>query len=227
MSVHVKVGGVWKTAAAVYNKVGGVWKTASDMPVKVGGVWKTGILASGAFESIASVSATNNTTTTLSFTGLNAYASMYQSLQIRACWSWNNAVSAATVGAYINFNGDTNGANYYTHWIRGNGSSPNASYSTISPASIVISDSVPNDATENFFGAAIIDLTNWNTSARTTVVRAISGANFNTTSTDQSIVMSSGVHTPASAVTSISFTLAGNRTWTNGTTFALYGIKGS
>lgn len=45
MPVHVKVGGVWRTASAVYNKVGGAWKTASDMPVKVGGVWKTGILS--------------------------------------------------------------------------------------------------------------------------------------------------------------------------------------
>jgi len=45
MPVSVKIGGVWKTASAVYTKINGAWKNASDMPVKVGGVWKTGILS--------------------------------------------------------------------------------------------------------------------------------------------------------------------------------------
>ena len=43
MSIHIKVGGVWKnlTGSDVPSiKVGGTWKTPNEVHIKVGGVWK-------------------------------------------------------------------------------------------------------------------------------------------------------------------------------------------
>lgn len=48
MTMHVKVGGVWKTIAAPSIKVGGAWKAIQGGWVKVAGVWKQFYVALGA-----------------------------------------------------------------------------------------------------------------------------------------------------------------------------------
>jgi hypothetical protein len=39
--LRVNIGGVWKTANAVYVKVGGAWKQVATISVKINGEWKT------------------------------------------------------------------------------------------------------------------------------------------------------------------------------------------
>jgi hypothetical protein len=114
MPVSVKVGGAWKAAAAVYNKVGGVWKTAADMPVKIGGVWKTGILASGAYESIATATGTGSSGT-ITFSSI---PSTYTHLQIRDYRKNDSLFRSGFNDLLVRFNSDSSASYTYHATLR-------------------------------------------------------------------------------------------------------------
>lgn len=218
MPVSVKIGGVWKTAAAVYNKVGGVWKTASDMPVKVGGVWKTGILASGAFESIATVTAAGGESS-LSFTSI---PSTYKHLQIRGiARTQANAVLSLS---RVQFNSDT-GTNYTQHTLYGNGSTVAVDTNTSDNAIQWLAPVPGNNATANVFGAMVLDIHDYASTTKYKTVRVFAGDDGNAANTDYRVFLKSGLWMSTSAITSINLFCSGI-TWAAGTTFALYGIKG-
>ena len=40
MSMHVRVGGTWRTVTGLHVRVGGVWRSCSEGHVRVGGVWQ-------------------------------------------------------------------------------------------------------------------------------------------------------------------------------------------
>ena len=218
MPVSVKIGGVWKTATAVFNKVGGVWKTAADMPVKIAGVWKTGILAPpGAFESIATISGTGVSTITFS-----SIPSTYKSLQIRAIARNSSDGGTSAAGYKIRFNG-TSTSDYRSHYIESNGSAVSAS-SNLDNGIFAYRAVARSASTASSFGTSIVDIIDYASTSKLKTVRAISGADFN--NTNGRVDLSSGLYTlNANAISSITIVNELNDTWAAGTTFALYGIK--
>lgn len=210
MPVSVKVGGAWKTATAVFNKVGGVWKTAADMPVKVGGVWKTGILASGAFESIATATGTGSSGT-ITFSSI---PSTYKSLQLRF-----NSVTADVI--FFQFNGDT-GTNYTFHNVTG-------SNGTIYTGGGTANNYVYSNA--GWYGSngtapevGIMDINDYAISTKNKTVRIFTGTDRNVATTGQvSLVSSLWLNT--AAITSIKVYTQSSTNFASGTTFALYGVK--
>lgn len=216
MPVSVKVGGVWKTATNVFNKVGGVWKTASDMPVKIGGVWKTGILASGAFESIATATGTGSSGT-ITFSSI---PQNYKHLQIRLN---GRCSSGAITDCYIRYNSDT-GSNYTQHWIFAlDGGGPYTSASGArSPFSIGYVQGYDTYPTT----ASIIDVHDYSSTSKYKTTKFITGGDEQQTTSQGSIVIGSGLWMNTNAITSIDIVLASS-SWSSSSKFALYGIKGA
>lgn len=214
MPVSVKIGGTWKTATAVFNKVGGAWKTASDMPVKIGGTWKTGILESGAFESIATVNVTSNTST-ITFSSI---PSTYKHLQIRYLIA--DSVTAGNL-IYTRFNNDS-GSNYTGHLLYGNGTSASAGMSGGTSQTQWQNWSTPNSGTSNP-AAGIIDIHDYASTSKNKTARHIYGI---PDSPNQYMVLQSGLWMSTSAINRIDFALFGGGQFGSGVKFALYGIKG-
>lgn len=211
MPVSVKIGGVWKTATAVYNKVGGVWKTAADMPVKIAGVWKTGILASNSYESIATLTPTSGTTATFS-----SIPSTYKSLQIRMQY-YTTAGTNNSVG--LDFN--ASGTGYKTRRLFGNGTTVGSS-SPFAPDRIAINGDYGNIANNpNVF---IVDIIDYSSTTKNKTIKVLQGQNENTTGVTNSVSLGAGLWVNTAAISSISILVGA--AFSSGTSIALYGIKG-
>lgn len=48
MTMHVKIGSVWKDVAEVHVKVGSVWKAVEEIHTKIGSVWKVALESAAA-----------------------------------------------------------------------------------------------------------------------------------------------------------------------------------
>lgn len=214
MTVHVKVGGVWKTASAVYNKVGGAWKTASDMPVKVGGVWKTGTLVSSSFESIATFTG-NGTASTYTFSSIPG---TYKSLQLRV----NGLVSTNSGAIRMRVNGDT-GSNYAIHRIYADGATVTAAGGGGANAGVLFNIVGNTDPTYPTVG--IVDFIDYASTSKNKTIKYIEAYSKNSTSGEE-ILLGSGVWLNTSAITSITVYSSTGTNFSSGASFALYGIKG-
>jgi hypothetical protein len=176
----------------------------------------------GAFESIASVTASGGETL-LSFSSI---PSTYKHLQIRTLI--RNVRALNTVGGCeIYFNGENSGSNYNSHVLSSAGSTGsvignNATYSLRGVGWL----SIPfASTTANAFGVGIVDIHDYASTSKNKTVKAFSGAEV--TTGVGSCGLFSGLWTSTSAINSISFfTGGGGNEFAAGSTFALYGIKG-
>ena len=164
------------------------------------------------YESIATVTG-NGSATTLTFSSI---PSTYVALQIRGIA--NDGVGNG-YHASLRFNSDS-GANYAQHRILGNGSTVTASANT-SQTEMQIGNS-GNIA--DTYATYITDIHNYANTTQNKTVRTFSGRDNNGSG---SCFLFSGLWLSTSAVTSVSIYNVGPVAWTSGTTFALYGIKGS
>lgn len=214
--VNVNVGGAWKSAASVHTKVSGSWKTASDMPVKIGGVWKTGILASTAYESIATVTASGGETS-LNFTSI---PSTYTSLQLR----WIARTSRGGPYGYfaVRFNSDSS-SSYTKHSLWVDGTNVNSTGQTGTAQSEITYGASGSTAGSGTFGTGILDLHNYTSTTQSKTYRSFDGNNNNGTG---NIELCSGLWTNTAAITAINLVTTAH-TFLAGTTFSLYGIKGA
>jgi len=163
----------------------------------------------GAYEAIASASPTSGTS--VSFTSI---PSSYKHLQIRA--HWKTASSGADL--IMRFNNDT-ASNYAYHYIRGDsagtvsmGAGPNESSITV------------QDSDGDYFVASIIDIHDYADTNKYKTSRIFAGRNNNGTSTTR-VQLRSGLWMSTSAIDRIDLSFGGT-TFSNGSTIALYGIKG-
>lgn len=212
MTVHVKVGGSWKTAASVHNKVSGVWKTASDMPVKVSGVWKTGVLATGSFESIATATLSSTTTNIT----LSSIPSTYKHLQLRILTRASNASVDRAITLRVN---SDSGSNYAQHYLDGDGSTASASGSA-STTSMLFTKTAGASATANVYGVAIVDFVDYASSSKYKTIKTFGGFDNNGAG---NVILSSGLWQSTTAINSITVV---NTSFLSGSTIALYGIRG-
>lgn len=179
----------------------------------------TAAAAGGAFESIASASG-DGSSSTITFSSL---PTNYTSLQLRfMCKGTRSFIYEAL---YVRLNGDA-GNNYASHYLYGDdGGSPGAA--ATAPINVIYAGWMPAATVSGTkMGTGIVDLHDYNSTARNKTVRVFSGFSTNTTGAGYSFVnLSSGVWLNTNAVTSISF--LSNGAFTTDSRFALYGIKGA
>ncbi len=165
--------------------------------------------ASTAFESIATQTLTSNATT-ITFSSI---PSTYKHLQLRI----SGRITAAALGyAYLQFNNDT-GSNYYAHRLSGDGAT--ASATSFSPTEIAAG--IIDGRSSTTMTGIILDIHDYSSTSKNKTARSISGSDNNGTG---NISLMSGLWMSTSAIDSLK--IFGN-TYASGSTFALYGIKGS
>jgi hypothetical protein len=170
------------------------------------------------YESIATATGTGSSGT-ITFSSI---PSTYKSLQIRVIGKRTNTTGGAD-HVTARFNSDS-GANYWDHFIYGDGSNTIASNTSAQNQAKVLFYIPPSSgATANMQGVGIIDIIDYASTSKNKTVRSISGGEFNG-AVGGATYLSSALWNSTSAINSISFTaISGNFTTT--TTFALYGVK--
>lgn len=168
--------------------------------------------AAGAYESIASVTATGGSTVTFS-----SIPSTYQDLQIRVL------VRTTTDAAdfRLTANGVTSG--YASHFLTGTGSVGATEYSAA--ANIRLDTGAGNNVNSYQHSAIIIDIHDYASTTRNKTFRMFYGADYNTTGGE--VYIGSGLTTSTSAISSLSFDVLGGKVLANPSFFSLYGIKGA
>lgn len=168
-----------------------------------------------AFNSIATITA-NGSSSSVTFSSIPA---TYASLQIRYSGSVDyGSLNNSSAGCY--FNGDTNNANYYSHSLRGNGTTADSINATFPRVSYVLDSTIP----ANFMSTGIINIHNYASTTQNKVFRSFAGFNANTiNSAEQRIGIFSSMWQNTAAINSITLT-AFDGPWNSGATFSLYGI---
>ena len=169
-----------------------------------------------AFESIATATGTGSADT-ITFSAIPA---TFQHLQIRGIT--RNTYSSVRADFGIRLNGVTSNS-YAQHNLSGNGSTVSAGNSTSTNYSF-LGWAPANNATANIVGATIIDIHDYASTTKYKTIRAISGNDLNSATTDATIWLASGLFMDTTAVSSVTLR-APFGSWGTQTTFALYGIR--
>jgi hypothetical protein len=166
----------------------------------------------GAFDSIASTTATGGSTVTFS-----SIPSTYQSLQVRILVR----TTTDSVDFRMTANGVTSG--YASHFLTGTGSVSATGYSAA--ANIRLDTGAGLNVNSYQHSAIIIDIHDYASTTRNKTFRMFYGADYNTTGGE--VYIGSGLTTSTSAIDSLTFTALGGAIFANPSFFSLYGIKGA
>jgi hypothetical protein len=176
-----------------------------------------GVVADTSFDLIESV-ILGTTQSSVVFSSLGTYSSTYKHLQIRMSARSNRVSTEDAV--ILTFNSDS-GANYYTHYLEGRGSSVASGGFGAFNTAIGVATMPSANATANVFGGTILDILDVFSSTKNKTTRSLDG--FASTVID----LYSGHWRSTASVTSISLTpSSGGTSFVSGSRFSLYGIKG-
>jgi hypothetical protein len=165
----------------------------------------------GDFESISTVTVTSGAPTTVTFSSI---PSTYKHLQIRSI----AAKGGTNDWFYMTINGDT-GTNYSWHLLYGQGTSAGSNNAAGQPA--VLTSLGYNSTTT--FGASIIDILDYTNTGKYKTIKSFVGIDNNGSG---EVYLNSGNWRSTSAISSITFTASSGTGFSNGTQYALYGLKG-
>ena len=169
------------------------------------GLYGTGVPpVTNSYESIATVSASGSSVVTFS-----SIPSTFKHLQIRC----SSTPSSATYN-FLRINSDT-ASNYATHQLQGNGATASA---TGGNSNLIYVSNYSGTSS----AAAIIDILDYANTSKNTTVRTLTGADSNGAG---SVFLRSGAWFNTAAVSTITITVDAG-TYSTGSSFALYGIKG-
>ena len=171
-----------------------------------------GGVVAGDYELISSEILTG-TQASITFSSLGTYSSTYKHLQIRYTAKQNNSGS---VGINGRFNGDT-GSNYNWHYLAGF-SSTVASSAQANAGSMLVGSAF-GTGTANAFGAGVIDILDAFSTTKNKTVRSLEGR------ATEWVALESSAWRNTASITSITF-FPDVYSFTTGTRFSLYGIKG-
>lgn len=173
------------------------------------------------YESIQTVTVGAGGSSSIDFTSI---PSTYSHLQIRMISRNTAAGVAGTLDNWLRFNSDS-GSNYSFHILQGDGAAAAAGAGTTQTRVRMPNQSPGASSTANTFGAAVIDILDYTSTNKNKTVRALYGANDNTTNSEYRVFLLSGLWyaTPA-AITSITI-LPETANFAQYSSFALYGIK--
>jgi hypothetical protein len=176
-------------------------------------------VAAGSFEQIATTLVTSDTTAVT----FSSIPGTYKHLQIRMTSRTNEGGATSSDSGLIEFNGDTTNGNYAGHYIQGSGS-VNVGTNSFKIGSLRTLATSLN--TGSAFAAHIIDIPDYVVTTKNKTARIFSGQ-LNTTYSAISMAMTSHLWINTAAITSISLKPASGASWTSGSRFTLYGIKGA
>lgn len=168
-------------------------------------------LVSTSYESIATITVGSGGASNVEFTSI---PSSYEHLQIRGM----GRISSGSQIGYLQINGDTTATNYYVHALEGDGSTI-YSYAVNSYPRYT---SLTSNAGQ--FGVTIIDILNYDDTNKYKTVRALAGLDSNGTG---GVTLYSGLWKNTNAITSVKLIPNYGASFTEYTTYALYGIKGA
>jgi hypothetical protein len=168
------------------------------------------VIVPNSYESIATVTVGSGGASNVEFTSI---PSSYEHLQIRGM---GRIGSGGQIG-YVQINGDTTATNYYVHALEGDGSSAYAYAVNTYPRYT----SLPSNASQ--FGVTVIDILDYDNTNKYKTLRALGGYDINGTGT---ITLYSGLWKNTNAITSVKLIPNSGASFTEYTTYALYGIKG-
>lgn len=186
------------------------------LPSLIGIIASSGgaVAAAGDYESIATANGTGSNTS-ITFSSI---PTTYSHLQLR--WFSKTNESAAYTFLYIRLNSDT-GSNYATHELYGNGSSAGAAAGTTQTSGWLGYSGAAN--TTSNYGVGVTDILDYAKTNKYKTIRTLTGLDSNGAG---SVGLESALWQSTSAVTGITIFASGSPSFTSGTTFALYGIKG-
>lgn len=170
------------------------------------------------YDSIATVTVGSGGTSTITFSSI---PSTYKHLQVRAIGKSVPADTSAGYDMTTYFNGDSNLANYYNHYLYGNGSATGAGAN----ANNAIWGGVVGASPSNVFSTMIMDITDYSSTTKYKTGRMLEGFETGTGSTNL-IILQSTLWSSTSAINSLTFNVRSGTGFGQYTHFALYGIKG-
>lgn len=177
----------------------------------IAGMLGSGVAAStNSYESIATVTlSSSQSDITFSSIGTN-----WKHLQIRG----RGFASSNGLSFRLRFNSDST-ASYATHYLVGDGATVSAG--AITSTTSIIAGTAPESTT--VAGALVCDILDYANTNKNKTTRSLAGADMN--GAGGYATLYSGVWLNTNAITSVTLTLLAN-SFTSGSTFALYGIKG-
>jgi hypothetical protein len=173
--------------------------------------------AVGAYDSIATTTL-GTATASVTFSSIPA---TYTHLQIRFLARTNRADVNDNVTIY--YNSDTSQNNYTYHDFGGDGSGI-FQYGTGAPTVNQMHSGTGATAAANNFGVGITDVLDYTNANKNKVLRNLGGVDNNGSGR---VAMTSGMWLNTNAITSITLTPSVGTTFTQYSSFALYGIKGA
>ena len=174
------------------------------------------LVASGSFESIATVNGTGSSDTVT----FSSIPGTYKHLQIRA---YCGRVGVASLGS-LRFNNDSS-AIYTAHRLYADGFSVAASGLT-GRTNTTYSIFAGGSAVPNALSGSIIDIIDYASTTKNKTVRSFSGLDTNNGLESGSLYLSSALYESTNAITSIQIISQSSISWSSSSVFSLYGIKG-
>ena len=186
---------------------------------QIAAIHGVGVAAStNSYESIATVTVGSGGSSSISFTSI---PSTYKHLQVRLLSRTDRGDTNDFMT--IRFNSDS-GTNYSYHSLYGNGSSAGAADTGTSTATPWSGVTAGGNATASIFGAAVVDVLDYQNSNKYKTVRLLSGTDQN--STTGRIYFMSNLWRSTSAITTLTIIPTYGSNFAQYSSFALYGIKG-
>lgn len=174
--------------------------------------------AVASYESIATATGTGSSGT-ITFSSIPA---TYKSLQLRIN-AQDNTVNTYASQMRISFNNDAT-ANYASHRLLGNGTAASA-VGNASATYMTMINGAGGGGKTNCYASSIIDIHDYASTSNNKTIRNFNGFNANQGTADDQIGLGSGLWINTAAVNRIDLVISG-ASYTTGSTFALYGIKG-
>ena len=168
--------------------------------------------AGGNFEAISTITVGAGGASSIEFTSIPG---TYQHLQVRFMVV---ASSTSTIAYTVQFNGDT-ASNYYSHRLRGDGSSASAGGDGRSDLPVGESTGSTSNAR-----VAVLDILDYANTSKNTVIRTLYGVDNNGSGIAG---IYSGLWSNTNAITSMKFANSNASNFAQYTTAALYGIGGA
>ena len=166
----------------------------------------------GAMIPISTVTIGSTATQYIQFTSI---PQNYSHLQIRGLGRID--AGGGAVSLRINFNADTAGANYYNHWLYGNGTTASNTSGTYGVSAYLAG----SGAFANVFGTFIIDVLDYSDTNKNKTTRILGGYDNNGSGT---AALCSNLWLNTSAISSI-WLFGDIGSFVQYSSFALYGIK--
>ena len=178
------------------------------------------ILTPTSYESIATVTVGSGGQSSVTFSSI---PSTYKHLQVRY-----TGLSASIGSLFMRINGDTNQANYVTHYLSGSGSSAVAGAlgSSTGRTAIAIGGVGAGQFSTTYPYVGIVDLLDYTNTNKYHTIRTLNGTDTNNTGYNGVASLISGLHLSTTAISSLDFFLDGSVNLAQYSSFALYGVKG-